>query len=78
VSTRQPEANTTISPLEVGNHYVNFLPSFNLRYAVQEDLILRGAYSRVVNRPELDNLSPALTIQSGPKTASGGNPRLQP
>jgi iron complex outermembrane recepter protein len=77
-TTGSQEANSTISALEVGNHYVNFLPSFNARYEVQDDFIIRGAYSRVVNRPELDDLSPALTIQSGPKTASGGNPRLQP
>jgi iron complex outermembrane receptor protein len=74
----QGEDGGVISPLQVGNHYVNFLPSFNVRYTVRDDLIVRGAYSKVVNRPELDNLSPALTIQSGPKTASGGNPTLQP
>jgi TonB-dependent receptor len=70
--------STALSPLQVGNHYTNFLPAFNVRYQALDDLVLRGTYSRVVNRPELSDLSPALTIQSGPKTASGGNPQLQP
>lgn len=71
----------TITPVSVGNSYTRFLPSFNMRHQLQDDLILRLAYSETLSRPNLSSLSPSETIRGideGGGTGSKGNPNLQP
>jgi TonB-dependent receptor len=68
----------TLTPVSISNHYTNFLPAANLRYELADNLVLRTTYSRSVTRPPLSYLNPAVTIQSGPRTGSRGNPKLQP
>lgn len=67
-----------VSPRSDSNSYTNFLPALNLRYALQDDLLLRATYSRTVNRPALFDLRPSTIIDSGPRTGSRGNPDLLP
>jgi TonB-dependent receptor len=69
---------STLTPVSVSNHYTNFLPAANLRYDLTDDLLLRATYSRTVTRPDLSYLNPSVTIESGPRTGSRGNPDLQP
>jgi iron complex outermembrane recepter protein len=66
------------SPRSDSNAYTNFLPALNVRYALQPELLLRGTYSRSVNRPALNDLRPSTVIDSGPRTGSRGNPDLEP
>lgn len=58
--------------------YKNFLPALNARYQLGEDKIVRGTYSRAITRPGLEDLTPAQTINSGPRTGNRGNPDLKP
>jgi iron complex outermembrane recepter protein len=69
---------STLTPVSVTNHYTNFLPAANLRYELADNLLLRTTYARTMTRPELNYLNPAVTIESGPRTGSEGNPKLQP
>ncbi|MFT4089130.1 MAG: TonB-dependent receptor [Asticcacaulis sp.] len=67
------------------NKYNDTLPSFNLAWEVWDDVYLRFGASKVMSRPLLGNLSPAVTgisIPSNGDTTGGtinvGNPKLSP
>lgn len=64
-----------------GGSYSNFLPSFNVKLEVEEDMLVRFAVYDSLTRPTMSELSPA-TIFNEPRrqnlTASGGNPNLDP
>lgn len=62
--------------------YGNFLPSTNFKFKILEDLVLRGAYSRTIGRPELDDLIPRESALFG-NAVDGyalqrSNPSLEP
>ena len=59
--------------------YTDVLPSLNLRYAINEDLLLRFGAGRVISRPNLTDLTPGLFIRSlVDRTAVAGDPGLDP
>ena len=61
--------------------YDYFLPSFNLRYELNDDLLMRFAVSKVLTRPDNSYIRNFLTLgldQSGNLTANAGNPFLNP
>ncbi len=62
--------------------YTNYLPSVNLRAKFTPNFFLRLAGSKGINRPQYNQLSPALILNpitgGGPATGSGNNPDLQP
>ncbi|MBT0586793.1 TonB-dependent receptor [Alteromonas oceanisediminis] len=58
--------------------YAEVLPSFNLAYNINEDLIFRGALSKVIARPDYGQLAGGLSIIEEFRTGSGGNPNLEP
>lgn len=58
--------------------YTEVLPSFNIAYNIQDDLILRGALATVIARPNYGNLAGGLSIVEELRTGSGGNPDLDP
>jgi TonB-dependent receptor len=65
------------------NHYHYFLPSFNVKFGLSRDLLLRFAASRVMARPDLQNIRNFVTV--GTDTSNGfrlqataGNPYLKP
>ncbi len=67
------------------NEYDDTLPSFNAAWEVMDDLYLRVGASKVMARPLLGNLSPAVTSISIPgdgntigATLTVGNPKLAP
>ena len=59
-----------------------WLPSFNLRATLTDNLFLRGGYSKTVTRPTFAQLNPGLTLSAPTATllgtANGGNPDLVP
>jgi TonB-dependent receptor len=62
-------------------NYSFWLPSFNLKLGVTEDVIVRFAASRVLTRPDNANIRNFLNIGlggSGELTATAGNPFLRP
>ncbi|MFZ2405700.1 MAG: TonB-dependent receptor, partial [Methylobacter sp.] len=66
------------SPIALDNTYLDALPSINLRYELLKGLFLRGAVSKSVTRPDFNQLSPSLTLNSVQKNGSAGNPELKP
>jgi TonB-dependent receptor len=67
-----------VSPIDLDHTYLDALPSFNARYRLTKDLFLRGAVSKSVTRPDFNQLSPSLTLNSVQRNGSAGNPSLQP
>jgi iron complex outermembrane receptor protein len=63
------------------NTYTNSLPSFNARYTLNEEMLLRFSVGKVMARPKITDLRPgvdyALT-NSANRRATGGNPELKP
>ena len=78
----QDRANERINPVSIDNGYTGFLPSLSLRHELNEDLLLRAAYSKTLTRANLRDLSPAESIFVPDATTLGsgnrGNPELQP
>ncbi|CAN7581938.1 TonB-dependent receptor [Phenylobacterium sp. LjRoot225] len=79
--TKQVASGTLVSgstPVAVryAKTYDNWLPSFNLRAELAPELIGRLAASRVVNRPNVTDIAPRITVSRDSPTASGGNPDL--
>lgn len=73
--------NNISTPTTVENDYQEFLPSITGRYNVNDDLIVRGAYSRTLTRPTLFNLRVSEVfsgIDESGGSGSKGNPSLQP
>jgi TonB-dependent receptor len=65
-------------PAEWRRSYGDWLPSANLRIALTPDLLLRLAASRAVNRPNVVDNAPRITLARDTPTANGGNPDLAP
>lgn len=76
----------TSAPITVDNSYTRALPSFNLRARFTDTLQARVAFSKSLARPNFDQLSTNLSLNSpnqinpitGRPSASSGNPRLKP
>jgi TonB-dependent receptor len=75
--------DTTASATQHGAHsYLDFFPSVQLRYALDENTNLRAAFTRGIARPDYVQLAPSLNAvgvtgtQQDPLTL--GNPELKP
>lgn len=76
-------ATGSIAPLDIVASYTDYLPSLSMRYAVDEQVQLRAAYSKSITRPDFNLLSPSLTLNRNTITpslnqGSAGNPALKP
>lgn len=66
-------------PVSFSSDYTNVLPSANFALDITEDIITRVAVAKVITRPDLQDMAPRLTFNSGDVlTAVGGNPNLEP
>ncbi|WP_163229937.1 TonB-dependent receptor [Caulobacter rhizosphaerae] len=65
-------------PAQWRKTYGDWLPSANLRVTLRPDLLLRLGASRVVNRPNVVDNAPRITLARDTPTANGGNPDLDP
>jgi iron complex outermembrane receptor protein len=70
--------NGGVSPIALDHSYLDALPSLNLRYKLMKGLFLRGAASKSVTRPDFNQLSPSLTLNSVQRNGTAGNPELKP
>jgi len=68
------ESGPTAQSLE--RDYDNFLPSANVKVQLDDDLFVRGAYSKVISRPDTFALAGGVSLDQLAGTASGGNPLL--
>lgn len=60
------------------NDYSEFLPSLNVTYEINEDLLVRGAAARVMSLPNYQDLRNTFSYNSTTRTGSAGNPYLEP
>jgi iron complex outermembrane receptor protein len=65
-------------PVQWRKDYGDWLPSANLRVDLTSTFLLRLAASRVVNRPNVIDSAPRITLARDTPTANGGNPELAP
>lgn len=68
----------TYLPQTVKTADSTFLPSLNLRWALDSKLIARFAASRSLGRPNYNELAGAVSLNDTLLTGSSGNPNLQP
>jgi TonB-dependent receptor len=70
------------APIDQETSYKDFLPSFNARIELKDDLFLRLAAAKQLTRPSFSQLSPNLSIgfanANATLTGSAGNPDLRP
>ncbi|KAI1690920.1 tonB dependent receptor domain-containing protein [Ditylenchus destructor] len=78
---RTDQSSTGLSsgtPVTVERNYDDWLPSVNIALFPHDDIIIRGAVSRVITRPSLGNLTPGGTIDGFNYNVNFGNPFLEP
>ena len=64
--------------VSINNSYSDILPSVNARLNITDDLVLRATVNKAITRPNLNNLSPGISVNPTLRTASAGNPNLDP
>jgi iron complex outermembrane receptor protein len=88
-SATTPGAITTSAfgpyvPTEFDNTYTDVLPSGNIKFDLQDDLLLRFAASRTMTRPDYSALAAPISLGQQPAApggiggGSGSNPNLKP
>lgn len=65
-------------PVSVDRSYTDVLPSLNLNFDVSPELKVRVAAARTVTRPDYTDVVPAVSLNPGSRTGSGGNPFVDP
>lgn len=68
----RPIADTTGA-----SNYVNFFPSINATYRVDEYTNVKAAVTTALVRPQFQDMTPYVNVQAGQQTASIGNPALK-
>ena len=74
--TEELDDAVAISPVQEKNSYADFLPSINMRYEFNEDLIGRASAHRAVVRPRVEDVAFRVAIDGD--EAELGNPSLNP
>ncbi|WP_422345296.1 TonB-dependent receptor [Parasphingorhabdus sp.] len=74
---RVDEDGPTITPVRFSNDYDNWLPSLNIRFEPQRNLVFRAAAYRSLVRPNLADLAPRFEL-SDDNEGDFGNPDLRP
>jgi len=70
-----------VTPVNGSKSYTNVLPSFNARYAINEEMLLRFSAAKVMARPTPTQIRPGVAVKAtNPEnvTAIGGTPLLDP
>jgi len=65
-------------PVTEKRRYTEVLPSINMVFDLQENLLLRFAAARSITRPDFTDIAPRVTLNPGALTGSGGNPDVKP
>lgn len=58
--------------------YSDWFPGVNVRYDLGENLVLRGAITRAIGRPNYEQLAPTTIVNTGDNEVELGNPNLEP
>lgn len=79
VKTEQSSSGFTNGTfVTVKRSYDDWLPSMNVNFFPQDDIIIRGAIAKVITRPTLGNLTPGGNIDQFNFRIATGNPFLKP
>ncbi|MDQ8183472.1 TonB-dependent receptor [Pelagicoccus sp. SDUM812005] len=70
--------NVESSNSSMSRSYSEILPSFNMKYYISDDVLLRFAAARVMSRPSLSILSPATSYNVNVRSISSSNPFVEP
>uniref|UniRef100_UPI003B632B74 TonB-dependent receptor n=1 Tax=Sphingomonas sp. PL-96 TaxID=2887201 RepID=UPI003B632B74 len=69
---------TTNTEVTVERSYDDWLPAVNVALFPTEDIVLRGAISKVITRPSLGSLTPGGSVDGFNYRVNFGNPQLDP
>ena len=58
--------------------YNDYLPSLNVVYDVQPDLLVRFAAAKVMSRPDFIDMVPLVSLNPGALSGTAGNPHVNP
>ncbi|HVF18563.1 MAG TPA: TonB-dependent receptor [Steroidobacteraceae bacterium] len=67
-------------PVNASGSYDNLLPGVHVRYELREDLVLRGAWTNTIGRPDFSSITAreTLSFDGARAVLSRGNPDLKP
>ncbi|MDY6984615.1 MAG: TonB-dependent receptor, partial [Pseudomonadota bacterium] len=67
-------------PVSSSGSYDNLLPGLHVRYELRDDLVLRGAWTNTIGRPDFSSLAAreSLSFDGAQAVLSRGNPDLKP
>ncbi len=70
----------TLTPVETGGSYDNWLPGAHLRWDVNDKVVLRAAYTNTIGRPDYGSIAASqnLTFDGSQARLTRGNPDLKP
>lgn len=71
------ETNTVSKTAPESSSYINFLPSFILKWDLCKDFMLRAGYNQSISRPKYSALVPGMNIKRGDNEIVVGNPGLK-
>lgn len=57
--------------------YTDWFPGLNVRYDASDSLVLRGAITTAIGRPNYEDLAPYVIVNTGDEEVAVGNPDLQ-
>ncbi|MDE0421317.1 MAG: TonB-dependent receptor [Gammaproteobacteria bacterium] len=64
--------------VNIRHEYTEVLPSLNLRFDPNDEVVVRASVAKVLSRPRYLDLNPRLSVQARPRTMRGGNGKLDP
>lgn len=67
-----------ITPNTNSNSYLDVFPGINARYDVMDDLVLRGAITTAIGRPDYNQIPAYVVVDTTTNQVSQGNPNLKP
>ena len=65
-------------PVRADRSYTDVMPSVNLTYEYNDNILYRFAAARVMTRPDFTDITPRSSLNPGALTGTSGNPNLDP
>ena len=73
-----PNLFGNFTPVQVKRHYTDWLPSANVSFDINPQLVLRLAAARTMARPDYTDIVPRVSLNPGALSGSGGDPNVDP
>lgn len=73
-----PEGDVLVGARSVDSDYTNVLPGLHLRYQLDDDRVLRAAWTHTLARPSFSDISPRASLDREDNEVDVGNPDLDP